>query len=347
MKLVGVALVVLASSCISPVMRFGGGKTAKQSQHDIATKMTPPALDVDEQWEGAVQVAKIRVWADDDYRAQNVHWQQSFQERLDYANKFLSSQFGVRLEAEYRAWNHHSPETTLADSLAVLAQEDPGDDVLTVVGLTSSQSLASATFEQIGYASIPGRHLILRGYADLEERKMFERAFHDLSAAERASLYQARRRHKTAALLLHELGHNFGAEHQAESETLMNASYANHSTSFDPTSRAVILATLDRRLHRARKPESRPSVPVAQPTRDSHPTLVIVLDPSGQKLIGGNAVDDSTLDGLFRLSFEDDADTAIVIKASRATPQRAVNQVLDRAKAAGLHRVSMVVDDGS
>lgn len=40
------------------------------------------------------------------------------------------------------------------------------------------------------------------------------------------------------------------------------------------------------------------------------------------------------------MSFDDDHDTSIIVEASPAAPQRAVSKVLERAKAAGLQRVS-------
>src|SRR6187549_2873095 len=52
---------------------------------------------------------------------------------------------------------------------------------------------------------------IVRGYADLEERKRYADAFPDLRPEERALALEERRRHKTAVVLLHEIGHTFGA----------------------------------------------------------------------------------------------------------------------------------------
>ena len=92
-KLAVTALLGLASSCISPVMTFGGGKSTQEAQHDTLTKVTPPALVVKAEWAGTVTVARMRVWADDEYRAQNVHWQQSFQDELDYANDHWRKNF--------------------------------------------------------------------------------------------------------------------------------------------------------------------------------------------------------------------------------------------------------------
>jgi hypothetical protein len=200
--------------------------------------------------------------------------------------------------------------------------------------LTGALSLVSATFEQLGYASVPGRHLMLRGYADVEERKAFERLFHDLTPDERAALYVARRRHKTAAILLHEIGHNLGAQHHVEANTLMNAHYSDQSASFDSASRDVILASLDDRLHRA-----------PRMTDAKHPTLAITIDAAGRRIVGGNPLDESTLEGLLKLSFDDDHTTAVVIKTLPGAPQRAATELVERARAIGLVHVSVVAGD--
>jgi len=329
---------VLASGCfISPVMRFGPGKTAPQAQREVMDRVTPPALLVEDEWEGAVHTAKVRVWADDDYRAQNMRWQQTFETLLEQANEILAAQFGVRLVAEYRVWNTRSTGHTLDGALAALAVTDPGEGVLVVIGLTSSLSNVSVSFEQLGFAATPGRHLVIRGYADVGERAMFERAFSDLRKDERETLYAARRRHKTVALLLHELGHNFGAQHRGETNTLMNSTYSHQSSSFDASNRATILATLDLRLNRPAR--ATPSTPAPQDA--SHPTLEILIDSQGQRIVGGNLVDDATLDGLLRLSFTDDPETAITVRLKGLPPQHIVIQVIDRAKAIGLRRVTI------
>lgn len=348
MRAIGGFLLVIAGGCfaMSPVMRFGGGKSETQAQRDMATKMTPPALVVDGEWAGAVTTAKIRVYADDDFRAQNVHWQQAFQAQLDYANEVIGSQFGVKLEAEYRTWNRRQVGGTLSDGLAELIKLDPGADVMTVVGLTSSLSLVAATFEQIGYASVPGRHLVLRGYADVGEKQAFEQAFRELTPEERTALFEGRRRHKTTALLLHELGHNWGAPHREETNTLMSSNYSERASGFDDASRETILANIDQRLHRPPRQVVHASARAGTPVpTDAHPTLVIIIDAAGKSVIGGNPVDDDTLAGLLRMSYDDDHDTSIIVRAERGAPLAAVSRAAERAKAAGLQRVSTVPEN--
>jgi Matrixin len=253
MKAMAVAVVLAAgwlSAClISPVIPFGSGKSSKQIQHEGLDKLFPAQLAALHKQPGAVRTAKIRVWADDEYRAQNVRWQHGFDEQLDYANQVLIPMLGVKVEPEYRDWSHHAPPgAALGDELDVLADHDPGDDVVWVVALTSSLTLVSGTFEQLGVAHLGGRHLIVRGHADLEERKAFERAFPDLQAEERAQVLEARRRHKTTAVLLHEMAHSLGALHETEADWLMNPTYSHRAASISDRNRDLMLISIEERL---------------------------------------------------------------------------------------------------
>ena len=331
--------VVALGGCFmaSPVVRFGAGKSSKEAQQDRAAELTPPVLVADREWQGEIRSEKVRVWADDDYRAQNVHWERTFDEQLAYANQVLAALVGIQLVPEYHAWQHHAPGSTLDEDLAELARQDPGEGVLTVIGLTSSLGLVSATFDQLGVASMPGNHLMIRGYADVEERAAFERMFKKLSAEQRESLYTARRRHKTAAVLLHELGHNLGAPHAIDLDTIMYPVYSDRSSAFDARSRDLMLGRLGRK----------PAMPEATPAVARHPVLAITVDTAGQLILGGRVLDDASLDGLLQLSFTDDHDTEVVVKPSKGAPHAAVIKVFDHAKAAGLQRMSISAGDGS
>jgi biopolymer transport protein ExbD len=337
MKLTLLVLVLVGCYAQTPLIRFGAGKSEKEAQHDRAAELTPPVLVADGEWSGEIKVARVRVWADDDYRAQNVHWQRSFGDSLDYANEVLGPLLGMRLEAEYHTWDHHAPGNTLADDIAELKQQDPGDNVLTVIGLTSSQGLTAATFDELGIASLGGSHMMLRGYADVEEREIFERYFKKLSAGERERLYSARRRHKGAALLLHELGHNLGAPHSVAADTLMYPIYSDKSAAFDPDSRAIMLARADRQFSRTPKE----AVPAAVNTAVKHAVFAVKVSATGEVENGGMVLSDAMLDSLLKMSFEDDHDTSVVVKAARGAPHDVVVHVLDRAKAAGLSHLAI------
>ena len=154
-----------ASAClISPVIPIGSGKSSKQVQHDGFDKLFPAQLAALHRQPGAVRSAKIRAWADADDRAQNLRWQHGFDEQLDYVNQVRVPMLGVKVEPEYRDWSHHAtPGAALETELAVLADHDPGDDVVWVMALTSSLSLVAGSFEQLGVARLGERHLVVRG----------------------------------------------------------------------------------------------------------------------------------------------------------------------------------------
>ncbi len=334
MKLVVAA--VMAGGCFyTPVMHFGGGKTHEEAEHDQYAKATPPVLITNEHWAGDVSSEKIRVYADDDYRAQNVGWQHTFEDELAYANEVLAPMLGIKLVAEYREWPRHAPDATIEDDLHELSKLDPGNDVFAVVGLTSALALVSATFELLGIAQMPGRHLMLRGYADGGERAAFDRYFTDIDPGEREALYKARRRHKLAAVLLHELGHNLGMPHEVEADTIMNKTYSDHSASFSAHARETMLATVDLRLHRKS----------ATPQKPARARLVVRLDHAGHASVGGKELDDPTLDELMRLTFADDRETEIVVQAGHGAPRAQAQQLIERAKAAGFAHVTIEVDD--
>jgi biopolymer transport protein ExbD len=345
----GVVVVVvaalLAGCLISPPIHFGGGKSPEQAQRDTLAKLMPPQLGGDSGDEATpppdVRDRRMRVWADDQFRAQNVHWERTFQDELDYANSVLAPLLGIRFVADYQAWSRHAPSATLADSLLALAEQDRGDDVFAVVGLTSSLGLTSATFEQIGLADLPGKHLMLRGYADVEEARMFDTAFPKIDREQREAVHEARRRHKTAALLLHELGHNFGAPHADATDTIMSALYSDHAASFDEQSRALMRATVDARLGRERTSPATATTSAAV----RHPTFVLVLLADGAVTLGGQRLDTDTLDDLLRRTFADDATTEVIVKTARGAPRAGAAAVLDHARAAGFSRMSIVVGE--
>ncbi|MBV8755669.1 MAG: matrixin family metalloprotease [Deltaproteobacteria bacterium] len=338
------AVLVVLAGCFAatPVMHFGSGKSAKESQHDQAAKLTPPTLTTDHEWSGDVATVKVRVYADDQFRAQNVHWQETFEGELAYANEVLGAEYGIKLVPEYRQWPRNAPGETLDDALHELEQLDPGNGVMTVIGLTSSLSLVSATFEQLGIAQIGGHHMVMRGYADVFERQMFDRAFKELTADEREAMYFARRKHKTAAVLLHELGHTYGALHTDVSDSIMSPMYSDRSSAFDGKSRDAIRATLDQRLGRAAiftagaAPASH--APVA------HATVVIVVDAKGTAMIGGKPLDNQALGELLKLSYDDDHDTEIDVHAAKHTPQARIIEILDVARGVGLVKASFQRD---
>lgn len=331
-------LAVLCGCFYTPPIPFGAGKSSQDAQWESLNKLMPPMLAAEQEFHGEVRTLKLRVWADDEYRAQNVQWQHTFQEELDYANTVLGPMLGIRFDAEYKAWQRHAPGAQLEEDLDALARQDPGDGVFSVVGLTSAMGLTSATFDHIGLANISGRYMMLRGYADREEAQAFDRAFHDIDPETRKSVHEARRRHKTTGLFLHELGHNLGSPHDLESDTIMNATYSDHAASFSKNARAIMRATLDARLGRPGEP--RPELAVHTAAK-KHALLVLGLTTTGEATLGGQPMDADILDELFRRTLADDRETEVVVNVTANVPNGALVHLIDRAKSAGFHRVSV------
>jgi hypothetical protein len=276
MRTVAAAVVALAvslvSGClVSPVIPFGGGVSSEKAQRVGIERQVPALLTARETWKGPTRIARVRVWADDEYRAQNVRWQHGFEEQLVYANLVLTPMLGIRLEAEYHAWQRHAPDAPLSEHLAALVRQDAGDDAVFVVGLTSALGLVAEPFEKIGVAGVGGPHLMMRGHADVEERKAFDHAFPDMDRELRDAVLEARRRHKTAALLIHEIAHSLGALHEVAVDSIMFATYSHHAASIGARNRELMLITLADRL---RPPRERDPASVGRRS-------LIVLEPEG------------------------------------------------------------------
>jgi len=232
-----------------------------KTERKLLGKEVPAVLEARTKFEGSIRTAKVRVWADNDYRSQNLRWKQGFGDQLDYANQLLEPMLGLRLEAEYRDWDRRAPQAPLRETAAELAAMDPGDDVAWVFGLTSALPLLSQTTDELGVAEVLGTHVVLRGYNDVEERKAFARAFPDISEAEREEVHDARRRHKQTVVLVHELGHTLGAPHETDRTWIMSAYYSPQQASFSDRSRELMMIAV---ADRVRPKEARDPIGTAE-----------------------------------------------------------------------------------
>lgn len=234
---------------------------AVKSQRRILHKALPATLEAPTRYEGDVRIARARVWADADYRAQNLRWKKTFGDEIDHANELLAPMLGVRIEAEYFEWDRRAPGASLTEAVEELRSLDDGDDITWVIGLTSALPLVSANTDELGMAELLGPHLVLRGYADVEERKRFAAAFPDLEPAEREEVHDARRRHKQAVLLIHELAHTLGAIHETDPAWIMNGGYRAEQASISDRNRELMLIALADRL---RAPAARDPLATAE-----------------------------------------------------------------------------------
>ncbi len=242
-----VAVIALGSGCAGS--QAGAGATSELQRS--AGQPFPILLTARPAWTGEARAAKLRVWADQEYRAQNPRWQEDIDDDVAYANRVLIPMLGVGLAAEYREWEHRVQGDDLAAELAALVQADPGDDAVWVVGVTSGAG-DSTSFERLGSAHLG--HVLVRGYAEGELRKALERVFPEASADERGRALVARRRHQMTVTLLHQLAHSLGALHESEPNGIMSASYSPAAeASIGEGNRQRMLSALDERLAASRR----------------------------------------------------------------------------------------------
>jgi tetratricopeptide (TPR) repeat protein len=236
-------VIALGSACAG--LQAGAGATSEAK--GSAGQLFPMLLTARSAWTGETRAAKLRIWADQEYRAQNPRWQEDLDDYVAYANRVLIPMLGVGLVPEYREWDHRVQGDELAGELAALVQTDPGDDVMWVVGVTAGAGGDSTSFERLGSAHLG--HVLVRGYVEGEQRKALERAFPEASADERRDAVVARRRHETTVVLLHQLAHSLGALHESEPDGIMSASYSPAAVaSIDEGNRRRMLSALDERL---------------------------------------------------------------------------------------------------
>jgi hypothetical protein len=348
-----VVMLALAGCMVTPVMKFGEGKTARQAQHDVLVDYLPERLAIEGAWKGPVKDVRVRVYADADYRAQNLKWQQTFEQQLDYANAVLASHFGIRMQPEYKTWERHAAEVPLEDSLAVLAQLDPGSDVFVVIGLASSLTLVEASFEKLGVARIGGRHLIVRGFANLEERKAFAAAFPDLSSDERENAHETRKRHKNATVLLHEIAHAVGIPHEEIAKALMAPVYSHHVSDFSPGMTAMMLRLIDQRVGRAPSPGAANDAMLAAASGGAtvtpaaatvaHAKVTVQITQAGDAVVDGTATENMQLSSMFKELGARDALTEIIIQKHRKAPSTTITNIMELAKQAGLSKFTVTI----
>lgn len=225
------------------------GSAAKTAQRRELNRAMPYGLETAQPWTNDPRALKVRIWVDADFRAQNVQWKRQLEEQVDEANQFLEPALGIRLDVvAYRSWEARSGDRSVSEILRSLEAQDPGDDVTWVIGYGSSLSNVSTSFDQIGMARLLGKHLVVRGYADVSERQAFIRAFPDTSKEEREIVHQARRRHKQTVVLIHELMHTLGGIHELDEGWLMHTSYNIEMRQLSDRSRELAQMVIDERL---------------------------------------------------------------------------------------------------
>lgn len=247
--LLGLVAVTSLTACMTPPITIGKNVDQKRVQRQSLAAITPAPLESSKPWKGEPRVLKVRVYVDEDFRAQTLRWKRQIEEQFDDANQFLVPALGIRLDVvSYAPWAQRSASASMESLLDALERHDQGDDVAWVVGYVSSLSIASMSFEQLGVAHLLGKHVVIRGYAESGEKKLLAEAFPKVPAVERENAHEQRRRHKQTVILIHEIAHSLGAIHENDEGWIMHASYAVAMSQFSDRSRELMQIAIDERL---------------------------------------------------------------------------------------------------
>jgi len=258
------ATALLASSCLYD----SGWAEPKHAQQAAAQRATPSAIRATPAAEPGLGLStganiskkllrplKLRAHATPRYAAEVVDWQRQLADLVADANEVLGPTLSVRLEltaAEVRA-----PRGTDDDLLTMLDEvtaSDPGEEVDWVVGLIGSVPRFEQSFHQLGLGRT-GKHFVVRAMNDAREYEAIQNNLSKLDEQDRRKLYRVRKRHKTNAVFLHELGHTLGVIHELDRKTLMAPAYDPKEEGFSAAAAGWMRIGLDHRLHPAALPE--------------------------------------------------------------------------------------------
>ena len=219
---------------------------AEDEQRNSAKRRTPDRLQARGLSEhGPVKELALRVYATPRHVAQAVNWRRQLDDRVADANAILEADFGVRLRIDSaREWPARRTGENASELISELRDFDHGEDVAWVVALAGRVPRAEVSFQALGVAYPLSKHLVVRAANDAAELDSIERQYTELDQKERERLYRKRKRHKAAAVLLHELGHTLGALHTRERDGLMHTVYGHHMLGFSSGNVALIKAGL-------------------------------------------------------------------------------------------------------
>ena len=141
---------------------------------------------------------KVVIAVDDDEKTRRPIWEKKLKDRLESASRLLEFFVGMRLKVVgIRRWNTNANITNFEESLREFAQNVPAGSADLVIGFTSQYTLNLKRSRLGGTLGPLQNHIMIREHGPR------------IGEAERLEV------------LLHELGHYFGAAHSPDKSTLM------------------------------------------------------------------------------------------------------------------------------
>lgn len=241
------ALAIATASCFYD-SRWGDAKRAQQNAAARATPATLSARPPEDEPHAPTRTLRIRVRATPRYAAQAIDWQKQTADVIDDANKVLAPALAMRLEvAAMETWSPPPQEGALDASLATLRATDAASDVDIVVGIIGGIPKHTASFHDLGFAYVLGKHVVVRAAQSAEDYDAIEKGLDELSDEERKRLRRERQRHRATAVFLHEIGHVLGGVHEASATSLMHPSYRSSMSGFSDDGALLMRAVIAHR----------------------------------------------------------------------------------------------------
>jgi hypothetical protein len=249
---VGAALLAVLGPCACFLGYDSRWGETKRAQQRVAAQSGPATIAASSPTSqaGVASDAHPRTWRvrlrpNARYLAQTVDAPKQAADLIEDANRVLEPTLALHLESErVQPWARDE-EDTLSAALQALRRDDAGEDVDLVVGMIGGLPRQSDSFHELGMATMPGKHLVVRAAARADEHDAIDQAFNELSDDDRARLARLRKRHRALAVFLHEVGHCLGALHERDVGSLMNPGYDTKMSGFGAGTIALMRIGLD------------------------------------------------------------------------------------------------------
>lgn len=244
--------VTLATGCFAGYDSRWGQSAKVQRQHaaEHAPSLRgdrPDAKDERASAASAAREMRVRAFVARAYASQVVDVSATLRDLFSDVNDVTEPSLGVKLTLEgIRTWEL-GKDDDLTKALAELRRADPASEVDWVAGFVGALPRATLSFHDLGMGDMPGRHVVLRAPSSTTAHDSVERSYAELSEEERRRVQKDLRRHRVAAVFLHELGHTLGALHERSERSLMYPEYRPRMTTFSPVAADIMRTVLERR----------------------------------------------------------------------------------------------------
>ncbi|HSO31060.1 MAG TPA: matrixin family metalloprotease [Labilithrix sp.] len=190
------------------------------------------------------QKLRVRAFVTRSFTAQVIDAPRHLRDLLEDANRITERDLGVHLElVETRAWELVN-EDDIDKAFEALRAKDAGDGVDWVAGFVGSLPRATRSFHELGKGTLVGQHVVVRAPSSAERHDGIERSFDELPEEQRRDLEKKLRRHRAAAVFLHELGHTLGSVHETSPQSIMFGEYNPKMSAFGPSADDVMRAAV-------------------------------------------------------------------------------------------------------